>query len=231
MLEEGLLDVGIDLLGRELADLVEIDLDAFHAEHVEARLDEIFREQVVDAADKVSRAQDLLRLERVQCPHVVGARGEERELVLLLPLLQELGLAFESEQHEGRCAFRMDEVASGVRKLPDQRLIRRSRALELFRRAVADVEEQRQHADALRQHADQLLEPARPQRRLDAANDAAPTRECHGWSPLVSCLSALCLLASYLLASWRANALAAPSRSGSSRRTILQGGDGSLVKP
>src|SRR5437764_12465376 len=92
MLEEGLLDMSVDLLGRELADLVEIDLDAFHAKHIEARLDEIFREQIVDAADEIGRAQDLLRLERVQRPHMVRTRGEERQLVLLLPLLQELGL-------------------------------------------------------------------------------------------------------------------------------------------
>src|SRR5437764_14116919 len=70
MLEEGLLDVSIDLLGRELPDLVEIDLDAFHAEHIEAGLDEIFGEQVIDAADKVGRAQDRLRLERMQRPHM-----------------------------------------------------------------------------------------------------------------------------------------------------------------
>src|SRR5262249_44575577 len=45
MLEESLLDVGVDLLGRKLANLVEVDLDAFHAEHIEASLDKIFREQ------------------------------------------------------------------------------------------------------------------------------------------------------------------------------------------
>src|SRR6185295_3151832 len=100
-----------------LADLVEIDLHPFHAEYIEARLDEIFREQVVDAADEISRTQDLLRLERMQRPHVVGARGEERKLIFFLPLLQELGFALEAEQHERRCAFRMDEVAAGIRKL------------------------------------------------------------------------------------------------------------------
>ena len=66
-----------------------------------------------------------------------------------------------------------------VGELFDLRLVGCGGALELVGRALMDVEEQRQHADALGQHADQLFEPARPQRRLDAADHAPPTRECH----------------------------------------------------
>src|SRR5262245_12537959 len=180
MLEEGPLDVSVDLLGRKLADFVERDRDALHPKHVETRLDEIFRKQIIDAANEIGRAQDLPGLERAQRAHVVRARGEEWPLVLPLPFREQLGFALEAEQHERRRALRMDQVAAGLRELLDQGLIGRSRALEFIRRAFAYIEEQWNNADAFGQHADQLFEPARPQRRLDAADNAAPTGECHG---------------------------------------------------
>ena len=100
---------------------------------------------------------------------MIAAGGEERDLVCLLPALDLVGLALEAEQHERWRAFGMDEVAAGVGELLDHRLIGRDRALELVGGALVDVEEQREHADAFRQHADQLFQPARTQGRLDAA--------------------------------------------------------------
>src|SRR5439155_25798286 len=44
--EERALDVGVHLLGGKLANPIERDLDALHAEHLEAGLDEVLREQV-----------------------------------------------------------------------------------------------------------------------------------------------------------------------------------------
>src|SRR5262245_21408285 len=125
MLEEGPFDMGVDLLGGELADLVESDLDALHAEDVEARLDKIVRKQVVDAAAEIGRAQDLPGPERAQRAHVVRARGEERSLILPLPSLQQLGLALEAEQHEWRRALWMDQVTARVRELLVQGLLER----------------------------------------------------------------------------------------------------------
>jgi hypothetical protein len=87
----------------------------------------------------------------------------------------------------------MDQVAAAFSELRHQRLIGRDRALELGGGAFLDAEEQRDHADALRQHADQLLEPARPQRRLDAAHDAAPAGECHDYNPVYSALCTIFL--------------------------------------
>src|SRR6266550_6647065 len=50
VLEEGALDVGIDLFGGKLADLVERHVDARHGEHVEARGAEVIGEHVIDGA-------------------------------------------------------------------------------------------------------------------------------------------------------------------------------------
>src|SRR5262249_1709508 len=137
------------------------------------------REQVVDAADEVSCAHNRLGLERAQRPYVIGAGGEERHLVLRLPFLDVLSLALEAEQHERRRPFRVDKVAAGLGEKLYQGFVGRGRPLELFGKAFADVEEQGDYADALGQHADQLLEPAGSERRFDTADHAAPTRECH----------------------------------------------------
>src|SRR4051812_8763492 len=104
---------------------------------------------------------------------------EEGQPIRFLPFFDLLGLAFEANQHERWRALRMDEVATSLRELFDQGLVGSDSALEFGGSALVDVEEQRKDADTLRQHADQFLKSARPQRRLDAAYDTAPTGERH----------------------------------------------------
>ena len=180
VLEEGALHVGVDLVRGQVSDLVERRRYPLHAEHLESGLHEIFGEQVVDRPGEIGRAHEALDLERLEGAHVIAAGGEHRHLVLALPFFQELGLALVAEQHERRRALGMDQVAADLGELRQQRLVRRDRPLELVGGAFLDAEKQRDHADALGQHADQLLEPARPQGRLDAAQHASPAGEGHG---------------------------------------------------
>src|SRR6185312_13788013 len=185
VLQEGPLDVRVDLLRRQLLDLVELGRHALHAEHVEAGFGEIAREQIVDLAGKIGGADEALHLEGLQRPHMVGAGGEDRHLVLLLPFPDDRRLALVAEQHEVRRALGMDEVAALLGQRREMRLVGLDGALELVGRAAADIEEERNHADPFRQHADELLERARPQRRLDAADNAAPACEGHSFPPLL----------------------------------------------
>ena len=180
VLEEGALHMGIDLLRRELADLIKWRRYALHGENVETGIDEIFREHIVDRAGEIGGADEPLDLQRLQRPHLIAAGGEHRYLEFALPLFDELGLARVAEHHERRRALGMDQVAADLGELRHQRLIGRDRALELVGGAFPDAEKQRDHPDALGQHADQLFEPARPHGRLDAAQHAAPAGEGHG---------------------------------------------------
>src|SRR5215475_11955172 len=61
--EEALLDMRIDPYGRELLHLVERHVDAIHAAHLEARIDEILREDRVELVGKIGRADETRRLD------------------------------------------------------------------------------------------------------------------------------------------------------------------------
>src|SRR5262249_44326103 len=93
--------------------------------------------------------------------------------------LDDLTLALASLHHERRRAVRMNEVATALREHRDLLLIRGHHRLELVLGAAADIEEERNEPDALGQEADHLLGDARPERRIDHADDAAPAGKGH----------------------------------------------------
>ena len=73
----------------------------------------------------------------------------------------------------------MDQIALLLGQQRDLRLVARDDALELGGGAFADVEEQRDDADAFRQQADELLGRSRPHGRIDQADDAVLAGERH----------------------------------------------------
>ena len=92
----------------------------------------------------------------------------------------DLGFALAALHHERRRAVRMDQVAAVLGQHRHELLVGRHHGLELVLGAAADIEEQRDEADAFRQQADDLLGHARPHGRIDHADDAAPTgKGCH----------------------------------------------------
>ena len=88
-----------------------------------------------------------------------------------------------AEQHEGRRAGGMDHVDLVGGEFGDLLLIGGQHAAELADGAVADVVEQRDDADPVRQHADQLLQRAGALGRLHGSDHAAPCAIGHCLSP------------------------------------------------
>ena len=178
-LEEIALDVGVDLVARQLLHLVERHIDPRHAAHGEARVAEIFGEDGVELGREIGGAEDRLGLERLERVHVVLRNAHDRCLVFLLPCPDDLGFALAALHHERRRAVGMNEVAAALGQHRHKLLVGRHHGRELVLRAAPDIEEQRDESDAFRQQADDLFGHARPQGRVDHAHDAAPAGKGH----------------------------------------------------
>src|SRR6185437_5384507 len=116
--------------------LVEGHVDTVHRAYGETGVDEILRERVVDIAREISRADEVLHLQRAQGRYVILAGGEDRRFVFLLPFSDEasfLGAAF---HHERWRAVRMNGVAALLGEKRDLLLVGGHDGLELVARSA-----------------------------------------------------------------------------------------------
>src|SRR5262249_24575460 len=153
MLHEDLFDMGINKLSREVANLLEGNIDSFHAEHVKTRIDEIFGKGLVDSAREVGGADKALDLERAQRADMVRPGCKDRPPVFLFPLLDQVRFAFIAQHHEGRRTLRMDQVHFVFRELLDQRFVMANDAREFLSHAALNIEKEGNDAHALRKDA------------------------------------------------------------------------------
>jgi hypothetical protein len=103
-------------------------------------------------------------------------RGDDRDLVFLLPTLDDLALAREPVHHERRRTFGVDQVDLRLGQLLDAHFEVVEDALELVDRPFADVDEEREHADPVGEQPAELFDPADAHRRLDDPDGSPPTR-------------------------------------------------------
>ena len=114
---------------------------------------------------------------------MVLASGEDRRLVFGFPAVDEALFALKAVDHEGRCAIGMDRIAALFGQKRNLLLIGAHDGFEFVAGAMADVGEEGQHADSLRQQADEFLKRTGAQGRMDDARDTAPSGKCHAFAP------------------------------------------------
>ena len=145
MTAERLLEVLGDVGGRDVRHLVERRVHAFHGDDVEAGFPKVLGEDVVEVVGQVGAAEDSLDPQGPECAHVVLPGSEHGHAVLLLPASNDLALAVESQDHEGRRAEHADEVGLLLHQPRGLGLVTRYGAGELllgsFLKVHGDVDE------------------------------------------------------------------------------------------
>ena len=106
---------------------------------------------------------------------MVRARGEKLRVIEIFPSLYAAVFGLVAEQHEGRGTGRMDDIAPAARETINVALVMRQDVVKLGFIAALDVEIERDHSDAVRQQADDLLGCAGAHCRHDHSSIAAPT--------------------------------------------------------
>jgi hypothetical protein len=76
-------------------------------------------------------------------------------------------------------AMGVDEIAARLGQYGNELLVMRHHRAEFILRAAADIEEQRDEADAFREQANDLFGHAGAHGGVDHAHHAAPAGECH----------------------------------------------------
>ena len=117
---------------------------------------------------------------------MVLRHGKDCGFVFFLPVGDQAAFGFAPEHHEGRRSHRMNEVAGLFGEQRDVAFIGRHRGLELLGGPAAEIKEQRNEPDAGGEQADHLFGHAGAHRRIDHADDSAPTGKRHLIPRLVS---------------------------------------------
>lgn len=135
---------------------------------------------------KIGRTDDGLYAHRTKRGDVVLSGGEDGRLVFLFPAADEPRFSLAAEHHEGRRAIGMNRVGALLGAERNLLLVSAHHRAKFLTRAAADVEKQRNDADAFRQQANEFLRRAGTQRRMNDARNAAPCRKSHAKFLLLS---------------------------------------------
>src|SRR5215471_6496865 len=112
MFEKNLLDVRINLFGRNRMAAFSLYRHALHGRDIEASLGKISDEQIGDVASQEGNTDKSLDAHRTKRGGLRHRGGQDRNLILLLPLSDDFLLGLVTPQQKRRRAFGMDEINS-----------------------------------------------------------------------------------------------------------------------
>ena len=138
----------VDFRRCQAADVGEVDFHPFHRQHFEARFLKIAGEHIVDAADEISHADELLHAQRAQRLDLGLRRGDDGNFELVFPLFGDLRFALEALDHERRRAFGMNQIDAFLGKLGDFLVNSVERGAEFVFGAALEIQINRHDADA-----------------------------------------------------------------------------------
>src|SRR5262245_49790635 len=123
MFEKNLPDVRINLFGRNRMAAFSLYRHAFHGRDIEAGLGKISDEQIGDVASQEGNPDKSLDAHRSKRRGLRHRGGQDRNVILLLPLSDDFLLSLVTPQEKRRRAFGMDEITSLFCQLRDSGVI------------------------------------------------------------------------------------------------------------
>ncbi len=139
----------IDFRRRQTTDVGKRDFHSFHGEDVEAGFLKVARKHIVDAAGKISDADESFHAEPTQRFDLSLSRSDDGNFKFGFPFFDDLFFAFESVHHKRRRAFRVNQIDAFLGQFFDLLMHGVERAAKLVFGAALKIQINRHDADPL----------------------------------------------------------------------------------